>query len=242
MYTSYLPALGDAFTAMRSLDRQSITLQLIQSFRGIELKHDVRMLEIGPNSATFQATHMRMCAALEGHVYLHSSNFPAPVAARLTNIDTKRGLFVLSGFAYREIEWKERQQERVRPGQPVYVDLRRRGKVLHAPLENISIGGMGVLAHHQRLEKEMNIQPGMVTQFDFHLPPDHQFKALKGTVIYLRPVDSSVTRLGVQLHPNARQARSLDSYVAEQKEEIIAALDAAYLERSNPWSVERMYF
>jgi hypothetical protein len=241
MSSHYAPSDDDVLTIIRSLGRQNAALHLTKSFRGIVLNQDINILEVNPDCATFQTTSIEMCAALEGDIYLHNQLFPKPVVAHLKNLNTCKGIFVLSGFTYIDTEWKERQYERVRPPKTVYVTLHWRRKKFRASLENISVNGMGLLAY-KLFESRMNIQPGSYTQLEFQLSPEYKSMALKGRIIYSRAINNSFVKLGIHLYPKAREARSLKKYIAQRKYEIMEELDQTFTELSRPRGVESLFF
>jgi PilZ domain len=236
-----MPVVDDILSLIRYLGYNNLPIKLSKSFREMVLHQDVSILEAGSDSATFRATDVAMCAALEGTVYLHNLLFPKPVAARVEHRDLTRGIFILSGFTYIETDWRERQHERVRPRTPTYVNLRWRGKALRTPLDNISANGMGLLVY-KLFERGIEIQPGMNLQLDFQLPPDYSFMGLKGTIVYLRAVGGSLVKTGVQLFPKAREAYTLEKYVAQRKREILQELEQAYCELCKPRGVESLFF
>jgi len=241
MSSNFAPTDDDVLTIIRSLGRQNVALQLTKSFRGIVLNQDINILEVNPDCATFQTTSIEMCAALEGNIYLHNQLFPRPVVAHLRNLNTCKGIFVLSGFAYIDTEWKERQYERVRPPKTVYVTLHWRGKAFRTSLENISVNGMGLWAY-KLFESRMKIQPGSNTQLEFQLSPEYKYMALKGRIIYSRTINSLFVKLGIQLYPKAREARSLKKYIAQRKYEIMEEFDQAFTELSRLRGVESLFF
>ena len=241
MSSNFAPTDDDVLTIIRSLGRQNVNLRLTKSFRGMVLNQVINILEVNPDCATFQTTSIEMCAALEGNIYLHNQLFPKPVVARLKNLNTCKGIFVLSGFTYIDTEWKERQHERVRPPKTVYVTLHWRRKAFRASLENISVNGMGLLAY-KIFKCGMKIQPGLNTQLEFQLSPEYKYMALKGRIIYSHAINSLFVKLGIQLYPKAREARSLKKYIAQRKNEIMEELDQAFTELSKPRGVESLFF
>jgi len=241
MSSNYLPVVGDALSALRYHGQQNVSVELTKSFRGIVVRQDVNILEVNPEEATFRAPHIEKCPALEGDVYLHSRLFPKPVMAQLKSLNLSKGMLVLSDFTYVDAEWKKRQHERVQPKQPTYVNLHWKGDVVRTCLENISVDGMGLLAY-KLIEKGMEIQPGSNVQLDFRLPPDHQYTALKGTIVYLNPIGRFLARIGIRLFPKAKETRLLEKYIAQRKQEILVELDRAYWEMSKPRGVENLYF
>jgi len=241
MVSNNLPVVGDAISAIRYLGQQNAALGLTKTFRGMVFQQDVSILEVNPDGATFRATNIDMCAALEGDVYLHSRLFPKPVMAQLKSLNIHKGMFILSGFAYADVEWKDRQYERVQPQHPTYVTLNWRRKTFRACIENISVNGMGVLAY-KLLEKGMKIQPGSNVQLEFQLSPAHEFTDLKGTIVYINTIGRFSSTIGIRLFPKAKEARSLEKFIAQRKQEILVELHQAFWEMSKPRGVESLYF
>jgi len=236
-----LSASDDVLSAIGSLRQQNVALELTKSFKGIMAQQDVSILEVSPDEAAFRVTDTEMCAALEGDVYLHSRFLPKPVTARIKSLNLNKGMLVLSGFAYFDIEWKKRQHERVQPEHPTFVNLQWKGKVVRACLANISVDGVGLFAY-KLLEHDMKVQPGSDILMDFVLPPDYKFTALKGTIIYINTMGSSSMTIGVQLFTKVKEARLLEKYVALRRREIFEELNQAYWELSGPRGVESLYF
>jgi hypothetical protein len=241
MSSNYQTVTGDVLSVIKHLGEQKAALELTQSYKEVVLKQAVKILEVNPEYATFRASNIGMCAALNDDVYLHSQSFPKPVMARLKGLSIGEGMFVLSDFSYQDAEWKERQHERVRPKDPIYVTLQWRQKAIRACIENISVNGMGILAY-KLVEKGIKIRPGSTIYMDFNLPPHYKYSGVKGTVIYLNAIGDHSVKLGVQLHPKTGETHSLGNYFAQRKQEILDELDQLFSESYWQRGVQHLYF
>jgi hypothetical protein len=241
MSSNYLTAVDDVLSVIRYLGQHNTTVELTKSFKGVEVHEDVSILEVCFNEAAFRISNTGMCAALEGDVYLHSRLFPKPVRAQIKSLNLNKGVLVLSSFAYIDNEWKKRRNERVQPKHPTYVTMHWKGKTDRPYVRNISADGMGLLAY-KNLEKDMRIQPGSNVQLDFELPPENKYTALKGTVININAMGSSTSAIGMRLFPKAQDARFLERYVTQRKQEIIEELNQVFWELVMPRGVESLYF
>jgi len=239
--SNYSPVVDDVISVIRHLGKQSAALELTKSFRGIIFKQDVSILEVSPDDATFRASNIEMCAATETEVYLHNQLFPKPVMAHLKSLNIRKGKFVLTDFAYAEMEWKKRQHERVQPKHPTYITLHWKGKALRACMENISVDGLGVLAY-KLFEKGMKVHPGSNIRLDFQLSPGHKFSALRGRIIYINTIDRYSTTMGIRLFPKAKEIRILENYIAHRKQEILEELNQEYWKLSKPRGVDSLFF
>ncbi len=108
-------------------------------------------------------------------------------------------------------------------------------------MDNISVNGMGILAY-KLFESGKKIQPSSKIKLDFQLPPDYKFVSVKGTIVYLYEMDSVLTKIGIQLHTNVKEARFLEEYIVQRKKEIMEELNQSFNELSKPWGVENLYF
>jgi hypothetical protein len=241
MPSNYLPALDDILSVIRYLGQQNAAIELTKSFRGLVLQQDVSVLEVNPDDAAFRITNIEMSAALGGNVYLHNQLFPKPVMAQFKKLDMRKGILILSGFAYIDTDLKKRQHERVRPKRPIYVTLYWKRKALRACMDNISVNGMGILAF-KIFEKGMRIQPGSKVRLDFQLSPNPKYMALKGTIIYINTIGRHLSAIGIRLFPAARESRLLKEYIAPRKQDILGELNQAYWELIKPRGVESLYF
>jgi hypothetical protein len=236
-----LSPLDDVLSLLRSLSLENTVMRLTRSFRGLLISQDVYLVGVEPGGATFQASDSRLCATPEGPVNLHSRLFPRPLAARMTEADVRQGTFVLSDIAYIGTQWTERRSERVTPKSPTHVTLHWRRKAIRASLEDLSVKGMGLLAY-KLLERGAHFQPGSHVLLDFELPNDFDWAAMRGVVVYVNQCSSSLVRIGLRLQPNDRDARSLETYLAQRKQEIVDELEQAYFSARAPAGVERLYF
>jgi PilZ domain len=241
MLPDYVPAADDVLSTLRYLGQQNAPLELTKSYRGLVLQQEVSILEVTKEDAIFRTTNSEMSAALKGDVYLHSQLFPKPVIAQLKSLDLKKGILVLSNFAYIDNELKKRQHERVRPKHPTYVTLHWKRKAVRECIQNISVNGMGILAF-KILERGVKIRPGSNIQLEFQLSPDNKYTGLAGKVIYINSIDTYLTTIGIQLFPTTRESRLLEKYIAPREQEILKELSQAYWELIKPRGVESLYF
>jgi hypothetical protein len=235
------PDSGDAQAILRTLQQKSTAIKMFQQFRGILLDQEVSILDVCPDGAIFQATNLKMCAVLDGLTYLQNREFPKPLAGRVVDLSVRKGIVILSEFAFTKAEWRERKQERVCQRNPTYISLRCKRRAFRLPLENISVNGMGVLAY-KIFERGATIKPGSMVRLDFQLSSGYNWADIKGKIIYLQSIDNSMARIGIRLYPNEKEARSLARYVALRKREIMEEMDHAYMKRIEPRSVDRLFF
>lgn len=231
----------DVLKIIGSHAAQGISLRLTKSFQGMMLSQDVKVLAVDRYRAVFQIFDSKTCAALEGRVHLHSREFSRPVSARLIDLSVSKGMFALTDFVYTDSDWKERQNERVRPKDPTYASLHCRRESIRASLQTISIDGIGVLAC-KNIKPDTKIQPNSPVKLDFQITPNYGWESLKGMLVYMLKAKNSFSRCGIRLHPNVKQARILERYIYLRQREIMEELDQAFITATSPMGAECQYF
>ena len=231
----------DVLNIIGSHAAQNISMRLTNSFRGMMLSQDVKVLAVDSYRAIFQIFDSKSCAALEGRVHLHSQAFSKPVSARLIDLNISQGMFALSDFVYTDSDWTERQHDRVRPQDPVYVSLHCGRETIRSSMQTLSINGMGALAC-KSIKPDKKIYPNSLVKIDFQITPNYIWESLKGVIVYMHKVQNSFSRFGIRLHPNSKQAQLLERYIYLRKREIMDELDQAFINATSPIGPECQYF
>jgi hypothetical protein len=220
---------------------QNISMRVTKSFRGMMLNQDAKVMAVNRFRAVFQIFDSKFCAALEGRVYLHSQAFHKPVSARLSGLSVSKGMFALTDFEYADNDWKERNNERVRPKEPTYVSLDCDDHSMRASLQTISVDGMGVLAC-KPIERGAKLHRYSKVKIDFEITPNYRWESLEGTVVYIIKKLNALTRCGIRLNPNKKQAQLLDRYMTIRRREIVEELNQVFITATSPMGAECQYF
>jgi hypothetical protein len=185
---------------------------------------------------------MRIFASQETQqVHLRHKGLPKPVNARVQRLAVDQCTFILSDFAFQDSEWIERSDERVQPKTPAYVWIRNGRRRAMGTLFDIHTHGAAILLK-ETLLNELHLVQTSPVEMTFQIQPSFYCKELKAQVMNLESAAGSLVRIGVELHPNQRQAFQLESYIQRRKDEILLELDKAYLRVLEPRRVEDLYF
>jgi hypothetical protein len=241
MVSKISSSFSEINTVINSLASQNPWLKLTKPYRGIILSEDVKIITVNEQRAVFQVFDSKICAALKGCVHLHSPSLPRTVRARIKDNCISKGMFALSDFAYLDSDWQNRLHERVQPKQPTYGFLKYEDFHFRAPMQNISVNGVGVLVS-KTADNETELQPDSVIKLDFRVTPEYGWAALKGRIVYLIEVTKSLLRLGIHLQPDVQQGLKLEKYIINRKKEIMEELDQAFLAGITPMGAECQYF
>lgn len=235
-------SVKSAFNAIENLAVKGSAITLTRPFKGIHLNQAVEILSVCQGYVVFRACDMRMFASPETQqVHLRNENLPWPVKARVQKMAVDQCTFILSDFAFQKGEWVERADERVQPKTPAYVWIRNGRRRAIGTLFDIHAHGAALLLRED-LAQELRMAPMANADLTFQLQPSFNCKDLKARVMNLEPAAGSLIRVGVELHPNQRQAYQLETYIQRRKEEILSELDKAYLRVLEPRRVEDLYF
>ncbi len=231
----------DLIPVFESLARQDSILTLSNSYQGIMWFQDSRIMSVNPEFAVLKVKDCKSFVSPGKQIQLHNTAFSRPVKATLQDLDYDDGLLYLSGLAYSDREWQPRYHERVQPKDPAYAILSFNRRQFRACIENVSMNGQGLLIDKRYL-KDSRIKLLSKISLKFKLPPGFEWNNLKGSVVNLNTINDSLVRLGVRLHPNSQESRSLVSYVTGRKQEILDELDQNCLEKIVSHGVETLYF
>src|SRR5574340_1572067 len=135
----------DASQAIKSLAFQSIPVALTSVYKGVLLEEKVAPLKINPDSITFRAPKMQICATMRTPVILHSKLLPESVRAQIQYINPRSGEICLSNFSFTGFYWQDRGEQRVEPADPVYATLTVYTQRYRSNLTNLSLHGAGLM-------------------------------------------------------------------------------------------------
>jgi len=204
MSTNYLPSVTE---------QPGSPLTLTKSYKGLELKQPVRLLDLSPTQATLQATDSMFSPLIEGSVYLQSQEFTRPIAGHIQDFQPAEGIFHLEEIT--EMDWLARQSERVQPKEPTYIRMHGRYKTARLCLYDLSVLGMGVVAA-PTVCTQVKLTRDQVIKLEFTLA-GVSFTNLVAKVLYQVRLGQWLQKLGLSLMPTVVQRRQLEQYVASRK-------------------------
>jgi hypothetical protein len=232
----------DIFAALQQLSHEVLPFTLTRYFDGLLLQLEVELVSLLEETAHFWARDLKIIAAPGGRrVHLLHTALPKPLKARLYTCDVHRCRFVLTDFGWVQRDWLERSQERVPPKTPMYVSLDSREDTIPAALLDLNAGGMGLLVRRSPQHDPVILAQTRV-QLHFQSGPPWKCSPLRGTIVYIEPVNRCLLRVGIHLHPSSSQTRILAGYTTQRKAQILETLDDAYRRTIEPRRVEDLYF
>jgi hypothetical protein len=241
MSSNGIAAAGELFPVFESLAKQKSVLTLSNSYHGIEWFQDSRILEINHEYAILKVKDCKSFSVPGEQIRLHDMAFSRPVKATLRDMDNDNGLLYLSGLELSDRDWQARFHERVQPKDPTYAILCFNRRCTRAFIENISLNGQGLLID-QRFVDASRVKRWSKVNLKFKLPPNYEWNNLKGSIVNINPINHSLSRLGLRLHPASQDSRSLINYVTSRKREILEEHEQAGFEEAKSHGIEALYF
>jgi hypothetical protein len=238
MLAGYPAPFSSTTVVTGGIENSSASLTLTKQFKGLEFNQPVRVLEVTPGHAMFQATDPMLIPLLEGTVTLHSQAFARPIVGHIQDNLDSDGFFSLSDCA--EFDWQARRFDRVQPAEPVYVYMHGKHKSARLRLEDLSVQGMGLVADYDVIEHS-GFSLGQAVKLDFTLPGT-PFYDLPARVLYRIRLGRRLGKLGLQLTPGGMQRRKLEDFISYRKAEILDEVSRIYRERLEPRGIESLYF
>lgn len=220
----------DAMQDVKSLAFQRIPVAVTSTYKGMFFEDKVAPLEVGPDYIVFKAPKPQICLNLRYQVWLHSHVLPESVRATLQTVHTASREITLTNFAYTGDYWRDRQEQRIEPANPVHAKVNVAKQSFPANLTNLSLHGAGLLVYLGD-NTGRNLVPKSPIEVCFTLTEQNKFHIL-GTVASCRQMGYSVIQVGVHLQPTLNQAAGLDNYITKRKIEILQEIDEKVANRA----------
>lgn len=213
----------DAMQAVKSLALQCIPVAVTSTYKGLFFEEKVAPLKVGPDYIVFKAPKPQICLALRYQVWLHSQVLPESVRATLQTIQSTSGEITLTNFTYTGDYWRDRQEQRIEPANPVQARVNLAKQSFPANLTNLSLHGAGLLVYLGE-NTDRNLIPRSPIEVCFTLSEHIDFH-IQGTIASCRQMGYSVIQMGVHLQPTLNQIAWLENYIAKRKIEILKEMD-----------------
>jgi hypothetical protein len=241
MSTATYRSVNKAVSILGNLAQRKAPLAMSHPFRGMLLTQDLSLVSVQSGQALVQAGRNWLAANPGELIYLHSTACKEVLAARVLGINIQLGEMALGEFEDTGRPWVERAHERVQPRLPIRVNLQVGERSLTASMENISMGGVGLLAYKLD-QRGFDLQNGSSVKLDFELPQVRARLSLPARVLNIQHHGDCISCLGINTFPNVDQARALERYITRRKAEILDELDQAFNDAFQPQNVKELYF
>ena len=212
---------------------------IASNYKGIILTQPVMLLSIVPGRVIFHTPEPIVSLTLKERVHLYSLAYREIVSARVLKCNAIIGNLELTDLTLTGRCWNERQTDRVQPRDPVYVYVEHNKALVRATMDNLSVGGMSLMACSYR-EKALHTDFNKPVRLTFQLPGDNVQLDIKGKVVHTRQAGRLVIN-GVKLMASSPQEKRIDRYVKARKSEILAELERIFRETREQYWMPDLY-
>ena len=224
------PPTVEILNDLKRLYQSGQPVQFINAFHGVPITHAGKILILNQGYAVFQVPgDQAVCVALDKQTFLQQDLFPEIVSANTIGVDVAKGEVILVGFEYAGKNLGQRLNLRVKPKEPIWVEVQRDDLNFSAPLMDISVSGLGVYSFVTYIEEHLDFQTDASLQLKLELPSFHESIVLPGKISYIKREDGMLTyRLGIQVEPNEDNLPVLKKYIDLRRAEIMQELEQTY--------------
>ncbi len=229
------------FPFVGSIPNPNQPLILSVPYKGMILAQEVRTVRFEKDMGVFQIPNNQMCAGLKDRVFLRGSSLTRPIMARVCEINPQRGWITLSSFRTSPNPWKDRSCERVQPAHPILVTLTCRGQHCISTLDDLSLGGMGLLIYSSP-EKEFVLKRTEKLRLDFTLPNDPFAYRVDGSMVFFTQMSRTLAKLGLKFESSRQQRARLARYIDHRTLELLRELEISWAKEQEPRGSMDLYF
>jgi hypothetical protein len=241
MASKSIPPEKELIQIFQALAGQNEKLSLTRSYHGLSLKQGAAVTKVEDGKIFLKVCDAPILAGLDGPIYIQHKSITRLVRGSFHIDNLATGIGALSNVSWIGRKWRKRTHDRVQPKNTVHIEIEYQNQSMRGNLDNISTSGMAVFIN-KSFTALINLDLSSKAQFNFRLTPACDIKTLGGTIVYLQPVSSKLTRLGVKFNLNFEELARLQAYIASRKAEILAELNQDYLNSDTRNQVSNLYF
>ncbi len=230
-----------AFPFAGTIPNPNLPFILSVPYKGMILSQEVRAVRFEKDMGVFQIPNNQMCAGLKDRVFLRGSTIARSITARVCEINPHRGWITLSSFRTSPNPWKERSHERVQPAHPILVTLTCHGQHCISTLDDLSLGGMGLLIYSSP-EKELVLKRTEKLRLDFSLPNDDFTFRVDGSMVFFTQMSRTLSKLGLRFESSRQQRARLARYIDHRTLELLRELEISWAKEQEPRGSMDLYF
>jgi hypothetical protein len=204
--------------------------RLINTYRGIPINNDARLITISQGYVAFSVhEYQAVCMTLEGKTFIQSDLLPEVYQARAVAVDVLTKQAILTEFAGVGTTVGKRMAVRVQPKEPVDVEIYDGKHRLPGKLADVSTTGVGVFTFATYIYGELTFEKSENVYIDVRMPVSDVILRFEGKITSVAHQKGTfLHRLGVKLLPNPETDLALLQYITQRQNEILRELKAIY--------------
>jgi hypothetical protein len=220
----------DITRIFNSLLEQQKPVKLINTYRGIPITNEARIITISQGYVAFNVhEYQAVCMTLEGKTFIQSALLPEVYQARAVAVDVLTKQAILTEFTSVGTTVGNRMAARVQPKEPADVEIYDGNRRIPGKLADISTTGVGVFTFATYIYGEISFEKSENVYIDVRMPLSDEILRFEGKITsVMHQKGTFLHRLGVKLVPNPATDGALLQYITQRQNEILRELKAIY--------------
>ena len=205
-------------------------LRLINTYKGLTISDDAQIIDNSQGYVTLRVNELQAaCLALDGKTYIQNELLPRIYKAHVVTVDMIKKETVLTEFTSAGQSIGKRISNRVRPREPVEVEIRSGDHHITGKIADISSKGLGIYTFAAYIYGELPFTKNSDISIDMKLPGSENVVRVPGKVTNIvKQQGTLLHRLGIRVLSNRKSGSQLRAFVTKRQKEITRELKAIY--------------
>jgi hypothetical protein len=215
---------------MRELSAQEQPLILLNTYRGVPVVTTARITNVSSGYVAVNVhEYQAVCMSMDGNTHVQSDYLSQAYQAEAVAVDVLKKQAILTDFVPVEEGIGRRVNVRVRPENPMDVEISGEDFSISGKIADISTSGVGIYTLAAYVYGEMPMDQGEAVYVDIKLPNISHPLRLPGEVTNLIYHEGNIIqRIGVRIDAGIEQLTELQDYVSVREQAILHELRLIY--------------
>lgn len=215
---------------MRELAVQGQPLILLNTYRGVPVVTTARITNVSSGYVAVNVhEYQAVCMSMDGNTHVQSDYLSQAYQAEAVAVDVLKKQAILTDFVTVEEGIGRRVNVRVRPENPIDVEISGEEFNISGKVADISTSGVGIYTLAAYVYGEMPMERGEVVFVNIKLPNSSRALHLPGEVTNMIYHEGNIIhRIGVRIDAKTDQLMDLQDYVSVREAAILHELKLIY--------------
>lgn len=205
-------------------------LILLNTYRGVPVVTTARIINVSSGYVAVGVhEYQAVCMSLDGNTHVQSDYLNNVFQADAVAVDVLKKQAILTDFIAVEEGVGKRVDVRVRPENPLDVEISGGEFSISGKVADISTSGVGIYTLAAYVYEDLPLERGEPVFVDIKLPSSGRVLRLPGEVSNLIQREGNVIqRIGVRIDAKTLLVEDLQAYISERQESILHELQLIY--------------
>lgn len=205
-------------------------LILLNTYRGVPVVTTARIINVSSGYVAVGVhEYQAVCMSLDGNTHVQSDYLDSVYQADAVAVDVLKKQAILTDFVNVEEGVGKRVDVRVRPENPLDVEISGGEFSISGKVADISTSGVGIYTLAAYVYEDLPLEQHEPVFIDIKLPPTGRVVRLPGEVTNLIQREGNIIhRIGVRINAKDELVADLQAYISERQESILHELELIY--------------